>query len=47
MGPSQSFTGGAEPSFYLSLIAYPVIAFLLGWFTIKKMREGAVAKVAK
>jgi putative OPT family oligopeptide transporter len=43
----QSFTGGAEPSFYLSLIAYPVIAFLLGWFTIKKMREGAVAKVVK
>jgi putative OPT family oligopeptide transporter len=43
----QDFTGGAEPSFYLSLIAYPVIAFLLGWFTIKKMREGAMAKAAK
>jgi len=43
----QNFTGGAEPSFYLGLIAYPVFAFLLGWFTIKKMREGAIAKVAK
>jgi putative OPT family oligopeptide transporter len=43
----QSFTGGAEPNFYLSLIAYPVVAFLLGWFTIKKMREGVMAQSAK
>jgi putative OPT family oligopeptide transporter len=43
----QGFTGGAEPNFYLSLIAYPVVAFLLGWFTIKKMREGVMAKAAE
>jgi len=43
----QNFTGGAEPNFYLSLIAYPVVAFLLGWFTIKKMRDGTLGRAAE
>ena len=43
----QNLTGGAEPNFYLSLIAYPVVAFLLGWYTIKKMREGVMARAAE
>ena len=45
----QGLTGGAAPNFYLSLIAYPVILYILGWFTIKKMREGGLmaAKVGE
>ena len=38
----QRLIGGAEPSFLLSLIAYPVVLFLLAWFTISKMREGSL-----
>jgi putative OPT family oligopeptide transporter len=38
----QRLTGGAEPSFTLSLIAYPVVFFLLAWFTVNKMREGGL-----
>jgi putative OPT family oligopeptide transporter len=45
----QGLTGGAAPNFYLSLIAYPVILYVLAWFTIKKMREGGLmaAKVGE
>ena len=45
----QSLTGGAAPNFYFSLIAYPVMLYLLAWFTIKKMREGGLmaAKVGE
>ncbi len=38
----QRLAGGAEPSFTLSLIAYPVVFFLLAWFTVNKMREGGL-----
>jgi putative OPT family oligopeptide transporter len=38
----QRVSAGAEPSFTLSLIAYPVVLFLLAWFTIGKMREGGI-----
>ena len=38
----QSLTGSAEPSFLLSLIAYPVVFFLLGWFTVGKMRDAGL-----
>jgi putative OPT family oligopeptide transporter len=45
----QGLTGGAAPNFYLSLIAYPIMLYLLAWFTIKKMREGGLmaAKVGE
>jgi putative OPT family oligopeptide transporter len=35
----QNLTGGAEPSFLLGLLAYPVVFFLLGWFAVSKMRD--------
>jgi fucose permease len=38
----QRLAGGAEPSFLLSLIAYPAVLVLLAWFTIGKMREGSL-----
>jgi putative OPT family oligopeptide transporter len=38
----QSLAEGVEPSFMLSLIAYPAVLFLLAWFTVNKMREGGI-----
>jgi putative OPT family oligopeptide transporter len=38
----QVLAEGVEPSFMLSLIAYPGVLFLLAWFTVNKMREGGI-----
>jgi putative OPT family oligopeptide transporter len=38
----QVLAEGVEPSFMLSLIGYPVVLFLLAWFTVNKMREGGI-----
>jgi putative OPT family oligopeptide transporter len=38
----QGLTFGATASFWPSLIAYPVVLYLLAWFTISKMREGGL-----
>jgi putative OPT family oligopeptide transporter len=38
----QVLAEGVEPSFLLSLIGYPVVLFLLAWFTVNKMREGGI-----
>ena len=35
----QRLNFGFQPSLLLSVIAYPLVAFLLAWFTINKMRE--------
>jgi uncharacterized oligopeptide transporter (OPT) family protein len=39
----QSLTGSAGPSFWLSLLIYPVIIYLLVWMTVAKGRQGGVA----
>jgi putative OPT family oligopeptide transporter len=38
----QGLSFGASPSFWLSLIAYPVVGYLLAWVTIGKMRQGGL-----
>lgn len=34
----QRLTGGLSPSFWAGLIIFPVVAYLLGWYTIKRAR---------
>ncbi len=34
----QRLSFGFEPSFYLSLLIYPVVIYLLGWLTISRMK---------
>jgi len=38
----QRLTFGAQPNFYLGLIAYPVVLYLLAWFTVSRMRAGGL-----
>ena len=35
----QNLRFGFEPNLILGLIAYPMVAFLLAWFTVSKMRD--------
>jgi putative OPT family oligopeptide transporter len=39
----QRLTGGFQPNFWLSLLAYPLVIYLLVFFAIKKGREGGMA----
>ncbi len=36
----QRLSFGAEPQFWLGLVIFPVVLYLLAWFTIDKMRQG-------
>lgn len=36
----EAVTPAFEPSFWLGLLIYPILAYLLAWLPIKKMREG-------
>jgi putative OPT family oligopeptide transporter len=38
----QRLSFGAQPTFLLSLVIYPVVLFMLAWVTIRKMREGGL-----
>jgi membrane protein YqaA with SNARE-associated domain len=38
----QRLTFGAEPSFWLSLLAYPLVIYLLVLLPVKRMREGGL-----
>jgi putative OPT family oligopeptide transporter len=38
----QRLAGGMEPSFLLSLIAYPLVIYMLAWRTIGHMRESSL-----
>jgi len=35
----QRLTFGVHPSLLLGLVAYPVVAYLLAWFTVSKLRD--------
>ncbi len=35
----NAYTFGVQPQFLLSLLAYPVMIYLLAWFTINKAQE--------
>ena len=38
----QTLTFGAEPRFWLSLLAYPLVIYLLVLVPMKRMREGGL-----
>ncbi len=38
----QNLTFGATPSFWLSLLVYPLVIGMLVWFPVSKMREGGL-----
>ena len=38
----QALSSGFEPNFLLSLIAYPLVIYMLVWVPMKRMKEGGL-----